>query len=148
MSNMRPYGHHTVTASFIANGTGKVVSFLEKAFGAKVVDKFEMPDGSIMHAEILIGDTVLMCGEPHADWKASPGLFTLYLDTEQEVDAAFHRAVAAGAKEVEAPKDQPWGYRSASIVDPGGNRWTISTVIEVVSKEEIDRRMAKIMGGS
>jgi PhnB protein len=146
MSNLRPAGHHTVTPSFIVPGAAKAIAFLEKAFGAKVVDRYDGPGGSIMHAELLIGDTVVMCGDPPQDWTPMPAAFSLYVADGKAVDATYRRAIEAGATALNEPVNQPWGYRAGSVKDPGGNRWTICAVIEVVSREEIERRMAGMKG--
>jgi PhnB protein len=147
MSNLRPAGHHTITPSFVCSGAAKVVTFLEKAFGAKVVDRYEGPDGSIMHAELLIGDSVVMCGEPAHDFGPMPAAFSFYVADGKTVDATYARALEAGATSINAPTDQPWGYRAACVRDSGGNRWTICAVTEIVSREEIERRMASMMKG-
>ena len=142
MSNLRPYGHHTITPSFVVPGAAKVIAFVEKVFDAKVVDRYEGPGGSVMHAELLIGDAVVMCGEPMAGWEPMPAAFTFYADDAAAVDATFKRALAAGATSISEPTNQPWGYRAGSVKDLAGNRWTICAVVEVVSKDEILRRMA------
>jgi uncharacterized glyoxalase superfamily protein PhnB len=142
MSNLRPAGHHTITPSFVVSGAAKVVAFLEKAFGAKVVDRYEGPGGTIMHAELLIGDSVVMCGEPTEEWEKMPAVLSFYVADGKAVDATYKRALEAGATSVNEPQDQPWGYRAGTVKDPGGNRWTICAVIEVVSRDEILRRMS------
>ena len=142
MSNLRPVGHHTVTPSFVVKGAAKVVGFLEKAFGAKVVDRYDGPEGALMHAELMIGDTVVMCGEPMHGWEPMPGAFSYYVDDAKAVDATFKRALELGATAINEPKNMPWGYRAGSVKDPGGSRWTICSIVEIVSREEIMRRMA------
>jgi PhnB protein len=142
MSNLRPAGHHTVTSSFIVPNTVRVIGFLEKAFQATVVDRYDGPGGAVMHAELLIGDTVVMCGDPSNGLQPMPASFSLYVADGKAVDTTFKRALDAGATALEEPRNQPWGYRSACLKDPGGNRWTICAVIEVVTREEIERRMA------
>lgn len=147
MSNLRPAGHHTITPSFVVPNAAKVITFLQKAFGAEVVDQYDGPGGSVMHAELLIGDTVVMCGEPMGGFEAMPASFSFYVADGKAVDATYKRALEAGASSLEEPKNQPWGYRAACVKDSGGNRWTICAIVEIVSKDEILRRMAGMMKG-
>lgn len=143
----RPPGHHTVTPSFAVPRAAKVISFLVRAFGARVVDRYDGPGGSVMHAEVMLGDSVVMLGEPSPGMDAMPASLSYYVDDGPAVDATYKRALAEGASSVAEPADQFYGYRSAIVNDPGGNRWNICAVVEEVSPEESKRRMAKMMEG-
>lgn len=140
----RPAGHHTITPGFSVQGAANVIDFIQRAFGGKVVDKYEGPGGIVFHAELLIGDSVVMLGEadPSKGYGPMPASLSIYVDTGEAVDATYQRAVAAGAKGVMGPENQFYGYRSAQVQDSGGNKWTICAIVEELTREQIEQRMA------
>ena len=126
MSNLRPAGHHAVTPSFVVPGTSRVIGFLEKAFGAKVVDRYEGPGGTVMHAELRIGDSLVMLGQAGGPY--GPKLASLYLWVP-DVDAKYEKALTAGATSESAPEDKPYGHRNGGVIDPNGVTWWIGSPV-------------------
>ncbi len=141
----QPEGYHSVTPYLIVKEAARAIEFYIKAFGGAELMRMPAPDGRIMHAEIRLGDSPIMLADefpergirgPQSLGGTSVGLLIYVPD----VDAVFHRAVAAGAT-VEIPlKDQFYGDRSATVFDPFGHKWTIATHVEDVSPEEMERR--------
>jgi PhnB protein len=143
----RPEGHHSITPGFAVPNATKVLDFLQKAFGGRVVDRYDGPGGSLMHCEVMLGDSVVMFGDPMPEFPPMPASLSYYVDDGKAVDATYKKALAAGATSIRAPQDQFYGYRSATVKDVGGNKWTICAVIEQLSREEIERRMAAMPKG-
>ena len=143
----RPEGHHTITPGFQTPGAIRVLEFLQKAFGGKVVDRFDGPGGTLAHCEVMLGDSVIMFGDGMPGEPARPANLSYYVDDGAAVDATYKSALSFGAKSINEPKNQFYGYRTAQIEDVGGNRWTICAVVEKVTHEEMERRMAEMMKG-
>ena len=132
-----PDGFHTLTPYLIVEGVPKLINFLEKAFDAKVKHCSKRPDGTIMHAEVQIGNSIAMMGEASDQWKALPCALYMYV---VDADATYKRALEAGATSLMEPADQFYGDRNGGVKDPVGNLWWIGTHKEDVSPEEIARR--------
>lgn len=138
-----PDGYHTITPAIIIPEAADAIPFYEKAFGAKVRLRMDMPDGSIAHAELQIGDSVFMMGT--AQGRPAAHLSAMLYVTN--CDAVFDRALDAGATVKEALSDKFYGDRSGTLLDPFGNEWTIATHKEDVSEAEMNRRMAALGDG-
>jgi uncharacterized glyoxalase superfamily protein PhnB len=134
-----PDGAHTVTPYLVVEGVPKLIEFLKQAFAAQEVGRMARPDGGVMHAEVKIGDSKVMMGEPMGDSKAKPCSLYLYVE---DVDAVYQRAIQAGGTSVGEPKDQFYGDRTGGVIDPSGNYWGIATHVEDVSPEEMATRAA------
>ena len=134
-----PEGLHTVTPYLIAKGAAKLATFLQKAFGAREKYKFADDGGRIHHAEYWIGDSVVMLSDGSDEW--GPTRTNISLAVE-DCDAMYRSAMAAGAKSLREPATQFYGDRSAGVEDPFGNHWWMSTHVEDVTPEEIERRAA------
>ncbi len=141
-----PDNYHAVTP-YLIKDAAKGIDFYKKVFGATEVMRMPGPGGRIMHAELKIGDSVIMLADENPEMDArSPQTFggtpvSLMVYVE-DVDSVFKRAVSAGAKELRPLQNQFYGDRSGTISDPFGHKWTISTHVEDVSPEEMQRRMA------
>jgi PhnB protein len=142
-----PDGYHTVTPYLVIRGAAAALEFYAKAFGAREMFRLPCPDGSVAHAEIRIGDSVVMVGEEAPSMGAiSPQTLNgsavnihLYVD---DVDAWFARATEAGCAAHLPPTDMFWGDRMAKLQDPFGHLWGMATHKEDVPPEEMARRMA------
>ena len=132
-----PDGYHTVTPVLTVHGAAKLIEFLKQAFDAKETYRLAGPDGSVMHAEVKIGDSMVMVGEATDQWKPIQVTVALYVE---DADAWYKRALRAGAASVREPSDQFYGDRSAGVKDFAGNQWWIHTHIEDVTPEEIKKR--------
>jgi PhnB protein len=133
-----PEGYHTAVPYLIVNDADKLLTFLRTAFNGKVKEEHRTPDGKVMHADVMIGDSHIMMGQANEKYRAMPGSVLLYV---ADCDALYNAALKAGAKSVQELKDQFYGDRSGGVEDPTGNHWWISTHVEDVSPEELARRM-------
>jgi PhnB protein len=140
-----PEGYHTATPYLIVNGAAKALEFYKQAFGATELLRMEMPGGKIGHAEIKIGDSIIMLADEYPEVDArgprsiggTPVSLMLYVES---VDTVFNRAVAAGAKTKEPVQDRFYGDRSGKLEDPFGHVWMIATHKEDLTPEEVGKR--------
>lgn len=135
-----PDGYHSITPYLVVPGAMKLIDFLKRGLGATVTEgPMTRPDGAVMHAEVRIGDSIVMMGEPMGDMPAMPATLYLYVP---DVDAVYRQAIAAGGTSMREPADMFYGDRHGSVKDPSGNIWSIATHIEDVPREELARRAA------
>ena len=139
-----PDGYHSVTPYLVVQGVAKLIDFLKQAFDAKEIERMAGPDGSVMHGEVRIGDSVVMMGEAWGESKPIAAALYLYVN---DTDVTYRRALQAGATPLREPADQFYGDRSGGVKDPAGNQWWIATRKENVSPEELARRVAAAGGG-
>ena len=145
--NPIPKGYHSVTPYLIINDAARAIDFYKKVFEATEVFRMADPSGKVGHAEIKIGDSMIMLADEHPEMGhrspqslgGSPVGMHLYL---KDVDSTVEKAVAAGAKLERPVKDQFYGDRSGQIKDPFGHVWTVSTHKEDLSPEEMKKRAA------
>jgi PhnB protein len=139
-----PEGYHTATPYLIFQDAAPAIDFYKKAFGATETVRMNGPDGKVSHAEIKIGDSVIMLGSAPGNDLAAPQKLNastvsvfLYLP---DVDSTFKQALSAGAKTAQSLEDMFWGDRFGRLVDPFGHSWSLATHVEDVSPEEMGKR--------
>lgn len=125
-----PEGLHSVTQYLQLHGTPSFLDFAKNGLGAEIAERHESPDGTVVHAKLKIGDSMLEASEAHGKYPVLPASIHLYTP---DVDQLYARALAAGATSISAPADQPYGDRYAGVVDSHGNRWYLATHIKDVS---------------
>ena len=144
-----PAGYIAVTPYLIVDGAAAAIDFYTRAFGAKERSRYEMSPGKIGHAEIQIGDAIVMLADQFPEMgfvaPSGTGASTLMHHYVEDVDAVFRQAISAGAKEVMPVKDEFYGDRTGTLRDPFGHVWTISTRKEDLTKEEMRRRGEEAM---
>ncbi len=149
--NAIPVGYHSITPDMTVRRAAEAIEFYKKAFGARERSRMMSPDGrSVLHAELEIGDSAIMLADenPRAGNKSPESLggtpVTLHLYVE-DVDAAFSRALAAGARQLMALENSFWGDRWGVVADPFGHQWSVATHIEDVAAGEMMERMMAAM---
>lgn len=144
-ANPVPEGFHTVTPYVMVKGAAAAIKFYERAFGAEEIFRWADPDGSIRHAEVVIGDSPIMLTDEAPEFGmsgpqtpgGSPVHMFLYVE---DVDAVFDRAIAGGATELMPVEDSQDGDRRGGVTDPFGHVWYIATHIENISREDLQKR--------
>jgi PhnB protein len=144
-----PEGYHSVTPYLYIRGAARAIDFYKKVFGATEKMRMAGPDGRVGHAELQVGDSVVMLADETPQAKSpetlggTAGSLLLYLEN---VDSVVENAVKAGAKILKPVADQFYGDRMGTVVDPFGQVWSVATHVEDVSLEEMKKRMAKVSG--
>lgn len=138
-----PDGYHTITPYLIVEKASEVIKFLKEAFDAKEpFPAMQSPDGKIMHAELLIGNSHVMISEACPEKQKNPTMLYLYVE---DVDKVYDKAIKAGGKSVKEPMNQFYGDRSGGVKDVSGNEWWIATHVEDVPEEEMGKRAQEAM---
>jgi PhnB protein len=146
-----PDGYHTATPYLIVDGAARALEFYKQVFGAKELMRMPAPGGKVGHAEIKIGDSIIMLADEFPEMDArgpqsiggTPVSLMLYFE---DCDAVTTRAVSSGAKMLRPVQDQFYGDRSGTVLDPFGHKWTIATHKEDLSAGELQKRAAALFG--
>ena len=137
-----PDGYETVTPYIVVRDAAAVIEFATRAFGAREHHVMRLPDGRVMHGDIIIGTSHVMVGQAGGENKPFPAMLYLYVP---DVDAVYQQAIAAGGTSIAEPATQFYGDRHAAVNDTEGNQWWIATHVEDVPDDEMERRAAQFM---
>jgi len=146
-----PEGYHHVTPYLIVDGAAKAIDFYKKVFGAAEKMRMPAPGGKVGHAELTLGDSMIMLADEHPEMDhrgphAYKGAAVNLMVYVQDVDATVKTALAAGAKVIRPVENQFYGDRMGTIEDPFGHQWHVATHVEDVPHEELAKRAAAAMG--
>jgi PhnB protein len=136
-----PEGHNVVSPYLTVSNAERVIAFAKTTFGADLLFAHKRPDGAIGHAELRIGDSVVMVGQAEGSSKARSPMIHVYVE---DCDATYERALAAGATSITPPATQVYGDRSAGVEDAEGTTWWIATCVEEIAADELDRRVTEM----
>lgn len=135
--NFAPPGYNSVSPYLTVRDVNALIDFLVTVFDGEVKERITRPDGSAGHAEVRIGDSLIMMGGATPSCEVHPATLYTYV---ADVDATYQKALAAGATSDTPPTDMFYGDRAAAVRDPSGNQWWIATNKEQLSQEELQRR--------
>ena len=135
-----PEDHNTVSPYLVVEDIDKQIEFVKLAFDAEIVERVALPDGSVMHAEVRIGDSIVMMGKASPEFPALKAMLHLYVPN---VDTVFNSAIEAGARILQKPKDQFYGNREGGVEGPQGNFWWLGSRIKKLSHEELEQKAAE-----
>ena len=145
-----PEGYHSVNPSLAIDGASEAIEFYKRAFGARERMRMPAPDGRIAHAELEVGDSVVMLSDPFPQSEVRPprelgGTSVSVFLYVEDVDAVFQQAVDAGATVTMPLEDMFWGDRFGTLTDPYGHHWALATRVEDVPPEEMEERAKQAM---
>jgi PhnB protein len=126
MPGHKPRGYPSVSAYLVVNGAERVIDFLERTFDATELRRLDRPDGSIMHVEVRIDDSVIMLADATDSWPSYPSVLHVYV---ADVDATYRRALAAGGVSIQEPEQKGDPDRRGGVKDPAGNSWWMATQV-------------------
>jgi PhnB protein len=139
--DFKPKAYHTVTPYLVVDGASQLIEFIVDVIGGAETLRLPGPDGRIGHAEVRIGDSVVMLADASKPADVMPAMLHLYVP---DADALHHRALARGATSLREPTTEFYGDRMAGVEDTFGNKWYFATHVEDVSEDEMGRRAAKL----
>ena len=139
--NPIPSGYHTVTPYLVVQDAAEYIGFLKNAFDAKETYRMDGPDGRIAHAELKIGDSMIMLGGARGEWLPTTAALYLYVE---DCDSTYEQALRAGGVSIQKMTTHFYGDRSGGVKDYAGNSWWIATRKEEVSPDEIRRRSSAV----
>jgi PhnB protein len=137
-----PAGYHTVTPYLAVPDAQALIDFVVKVFDAKEREVIRQPDGRIRHAEVQIGDSIIMLGSTSSTFGTATATLYVYVD---DADARYQKALDAGATSISEPTDQFYGDRHAGVKDPNDITWWVATHFEDVPPDELARRAKAAM---
>lgn len=136
-----PEGYPTVVPYLMVNSVEKEMEFLKYVFHAEPLEELKQEDGSIMHSEVRIGSAIIMMGKAKDNFPTRESMNYVYVENADEV---YVRALKFGATSIMEPGDRFYGNREGGFTDPSGNQWWIAQTLEILPKEEMEKRLSEM----
>jgi PhnB protein len=136
-----PGDYSSVCPYLMVESVEKQLEFLTVVFNAETNELLKLPDGTVQHGEVRVGDTVIMMGKARPEWPATCSTNYVFVDNTDDV---YKRALLHGASSLMEPANRYYGYREGGLKDPQGNSWWIAQVVEEISETEMQERLLKL----